>query len=61
VPPTFLIIIGMILVFSLEFLTGLGGMYGAWKLWSLRAATPADFEADKKWTKIAMGSPVVVW
>ena len=61
VPPTFLIVIGMIAVFSLEFVAGLGGLFGAWKLWSLRGATPAEFEAGKKWAKIAMSSAVVVW
>ena len=61
VPPKFLIVIAMVLVFSLELVAGIGGLFGAWKLWSLRAADAADFEAGKKWAKIAMGAAVVNW
>ncbi|MXO95537.1 DUF2165 family protein [Erythrobacter aquimaris] len=61
VPPEFLIAIGMVLVFSLELIAGLGGLYGAWKLFSLRNALSADFAAGKKWAKIAMGAAVINW
>jgi len=61
VPPSFLIVIAMILVFTLEAATGLLGLFGAWKLFSLRHADAATFEAGKKWAKIAMGCAVVNW
>lgn len=61
VPPAFLIVIAMIVVFSLELLAGLGGLFGAWKLWSLRNASSRDFEAGKTWAKIAMGAAVLNW
>lgn len=61
VPPKFLIVIGMIAVFSLEFIAGLGGLYGAYKLWTLRSATSSEFDAGKKWAKIAMGAAVLNW
>lgn len=61
VPPKFLIVVGMVLVFSLELVAGLGGLFGAWKLWSLRSADAASFETGKKWAKIAMGAAVVNW
>ena len=61
VPPGFLIVAGMILVFSLELIAGLAGLYGAWKLFSLRHATHAEFEAGKTWAKIAMGAAVINW
>ncbi|QZD91277.1 DUF2165 domain-containing protein [Qipengyuania aurantiaca] len=61
VPPAFLIVIAMVLVFSLELLAGLGGLYGAWKLFSLRRASPDAFEAGKRWAKIAMAAAVVNW
>ncbi|WP_128892808.1 DUF2165 family protein [Erythrobacter sp. HKB08] len=61
VPPKFLIVAGMIVVFGLEFLAGLGGLFGAWKLWGMRNASAAEFEAAKKWAKIAMGAAVLNW
>jgi predicted small integral membrane protein len=61
VPPKFLIVIGMVLVFSLELVAGLGGLFGAWKLWSLRSADAVSYETGKKWAKIAMGAAVVNW
>ena len=61
VPPKFLIVVGMVLVFSLELVAGLGGLFGAWKLLSLRSADAASFETGKKWAKIAMGAAVVNW
>ena len=61
VPPGFLVMIAMGLVFSLELVAGLGGLFGAWKLWSLRHAGTHEFEAGKKWAKIAMGAAVVNW
>ena len=61
VPPKFLIYVGVFIVFSLELIAGLGGLFGAWKLWSLRNADAAEFEAGKKWAKIAMGAAVVNW
>ncbi|WP_100261137.1 DUF2165 family protein [Qipengyuania seohaensis] len=61
VPPKFLIAIGMVLVFSLELIAGFGGLYGAWKLFSLRNASSAEFDAGKRWAKIAMGAAVINW
>lgn len=61
VPPKFLIVVGMVLVFSLELVAGLGGLFGAWKLWTLRSADAASYETGKKWAKIAMGAAVVNW
>ena len=59
--PNFLLIVAMVLVFGLELIAGTGGLYGAWKLWSLRRASSEEFEAGKKWAKIAMGAAVVNW
>lgn len=61
VPPKFLIVAGMVLVFSLELVAGLGGLFGAWKLWSLRSADAGSYETGKKWAKIAMGAAVINW
>lgn len=61
VPAAALVVIAMILVFSLELITGLGGLLGAWKLWSLRKADAATFEGGKTWAKIAMGAAVLNW
>lgn len=61
VPPAFLIVIAMVAVFALELLAGIGGLYGAWKLFSLRQSSAAEFEAGKTWAKIAMGAAVVNW
>ena len=61
VPPAFLVVVAMILVFSLELVAGLGGLYGAWKLFTLRNATGAEFEAGKMWAKVAMGAAVINW
>ena len=61
VPPAFLIVVAMVLVFSLEMLAGLGGLFGAWKMWSARAGTRADFDLAKRWGKIAMAAAVVNW
>lgn len=61
VPPKFLIVLAIVVVFSLELLAGIGGLFGAWKLWSLRSKSRAEFEAGKKWAKIAMGAAVINW
>lgn len=61
VPPGFLIVIAMVIVFALEGAAGLLGLYGGWKLLSLRNADVATFEAAKKWAKIAMGLAVLNW
>ena len=61
VPPSFLIVVGIVLVFSLELVAGLGGLYGAWKLFTLRKASGAEFQAGKTWAKIAMGAAVLNW
>lgn len=61
IPPQFLIVAAMIAVFALELVAGVGGLLGAWKLWSLRKAAAADFEAGKAWAKIAMGAAVLNW
>lgn len=61
VPPQFVLVIAIVAVFALELVAGLGGLYGAWKLWSLRKSTATEFEAGKKWSKIAMGCAVLNW
>ena len=61
VPPAFLIVIGMILVFALEAAAGLLGLYGGLAIWRARRADPATFAAAKKWAKIGMGCAVVNW
>nr|WP_137678217.1 DUF2165 family protein [Parerythrobacter lutipelagi] len=61
VPPTFLVVAAMVLVFTLELVAGIGGLFGAWKLWSLRKADGASYEAGKKWAKIALACAVVNW
>lgn len=61
VPPAPVIILAMVLVFTLEAIAGLVGLYGAWKLLSLRAADEATFETGKKWAKIAMAAAVLNW
>ena len=60
-PPAFLIAIAMILVFALEAAAAVLGLYGGWKLWTLRNADRSAFAAAKKWTKIAMGCAVLNW
>ena len=61
IPPKWLIIIGMVLVFTLEAAAGIFGLIGGWKLWQLRRADTASFEAGKSWAKIGMGCAVVNW
>jgi len=61
VPPSFLIVVAMVLVFALEAAAGVLGLYGAWVLFSLRRHDAAKFEAGKKWSKIAMGCAVLNW
>lgn len=61
VPPTFLIVVGMVLVFSLEAAAGILGLYGAWVIFAHRDADPASFVAAKKWAKIGMGCAVANW
>ncbi len=61
VPPNFVIVVAIVLVFSLEATAGLLGLFGAWTLWSNRKADAATFEASKKWAKIAMGCAVLNW
>ena len=60
-PPGFLIVIGMIVVFSLEAAAGVLGLFGGFRLLMLRHADAATFEAGKKWAKIGMGCAVLVW
>ncbi|AKM10485.1 DUF2165 family protein [Croceicoccus naphthovorans] len=61
VPPSFLIVIGMIVVFTLEAAAGLLGLYGGWAIFAARDADPATFLAAKKWAKIGMGCAVLNW
>ncbi|MBS7670486.1 DUF2165 family protein [Croceicoccus gelatinilyticus] len=61
VPPSFLIVVAMVLVFALEAAAGVLGLYGAWVLFGLRHHDAAKFEAGKKWSKIAMGCAVLNW
>lgn len=61
IPPGFLIALAMVLVFSLEAAAAVFGLYGGWKLWSLRRSDTADFIAGKKWAKIGMGCAVLNW
>lgn len=61
VPPGFLIVLAMVVVFSLEAVAAALGLFGGWKLWSLRRADAAAFENGKKWAKIGMGCAVVNW
>ena len=61
VPPSFVIVAAMVLVFALEAAAGVLGLYGAWALYSARHADAAAFAAAKKWSKIAMGCAVLNW
>lgn len=61
IPPSALIVVAMVLVFSLEIAAGILGLFGAWVLWRLRDSSGADFEAGKKWAKIGMGCAVLNW
>lgn len=61
VPPKFLIVVAIIVVFTLEAGAGVLGLYGAWALWNLRKADAATFNAGKKWAKIGMGCAVLNW
>ena len=61
VPPPFLIVIAMVLVFALESAAGVLGLFGGWTLWRARKVDAAAFERAKLWTKIAMGCAVVNW
>lgn len=61
VPPAFLIVIAIVVVFTLEAIAGILGFYGAWHLWTLRKADAASFEAGKKWAKIALACAVFNW
>ena len=61
VPPAFLIVVAMVLVFSLETAAGLLGLYGGWRIFAARDADPASFVAAKKWAKIGMGCAVANW
>ena len=61
VPPPFVIVIAMGLVFTLEIAAGLLCLYGAWHLFALRRADAAAFEAGKRWAKIGLGCAVLNW
>lgn len=61
VPPRPLVWIAIFLVFGLELVAGLGGLFGAWKLWSLRTAEAGEFAAGKNWAKIALGAAIINW
>ena len=43
VPPAWLIVFCMVLVFTLEAAAGVLGLIGGWKLWQLRRADTATF------------------
>lgn len=61
VPPNFLIVIMMVVVFALEAAAGILGLYGGWVLWRLRKADAPAFEAGKKWAKIGLACAVLNW
>ncbi len=61
VPPKFLIVVAMVLVFLLEAAAGVLGLFGAWTMWANRKADAAAFETSKKWAKIGMGCAVLNW
>lgn len=61
VPPKFLIVIAMVLVFTLEAAAGILCLYGSWVLWSNRRADAATFEASKRLAKIGMACAVLNW
>lgn len=61
VPPGFLIVAAMVLVFSLELAAGVLGLYGGWAMWRARKGEVGDFAAAKRWGKIGMGCAVINW
>ena len=61
VPPPWLVVIAMALVFALEGAAALLCLYGAWHLFTLRRADAAAFERGKVWTNIGLGCAILNW
>jgi len=53
--------VAMIIIFSLEYLTGLLLAFGAWQMWQSRRAEPETFKSAQKWAQIGCGVGVLVW
>ncbi|WP_230279426.1 DUF2165 family protein [Croceicoccus sp. Ery15] len=61
VPPPFLIVVAMVLVFALESAAGVLCLYGGWRLFALRRAGAGAFESGKAISKIGLGCAVLNW
>ena len=51
----------VVVIFCLEYATGLLIAKGAWDMWHARNADPAVFTDSKKWAQIGSGVGVFVW
>ena len=51
----------VIIIFSLEYVTGLLIAKGAWDMWQARNADLVAFRDSKKWAQIGSGVGVFVW
>lgn len=51
----------IVIIFGLEYATGLLIAKGAWDMWRARKAEPAVFADSRKWAQIGSGVGVFVW
>lgn len=61
VPPPFLVVVAMVLVFTLEGAAALLCLYGGWKMFAMRRADAATFESGKTASKIGFGCAILNW
>ena len=50
-----------VVIFGLEYVTGILLARGAWDMWQARNATADTFAESKKWAQIGCGVGVLVW
>ncbi len=60
-PPPWLVVVAMALVFALEGAAALLCLYGARHLFALRRADAALSSAARSWTKIGLGCAILNW
>ncbi|NVK21103.1 MAG: DUF2165 family protein [Kangiellaceae bacterium] len=53
--------VAIIIIFSLEIITGVLLFKGVWDMWKQRKADSASFEQSKKWAQIGSGMGILVW
>ncbi len=61
VPPSWLIVVAMVVVFALEIAAGLLLLAGALKMWGARADSAAQFSGTKLLAKIGLGCALANW